>query len=225
MIERALEDYLRLVTAEHRNRPLFLGVLSAAIAGNQASVGLLQSMLQAFDLDSAVGVQLDVLGIWVGRSRDIKTPLAGLYFSWDDTEAVGWGRGLWKGPFDATVGLTRLPDEEYRKLLRGKIAANNWDGSIYSAQKIWDTVFDGEQKIVIQDKQDMSMMVGFVGEEMTPVQQALLTGGYFPLKPAGVRIAYYAIPVNDGPLFAWDTASDQLAGWGSGSWPKEIVPT
>ena len=53
----------------------------------------MSGLVTAFDIDTAVGVQLDVVGEWVGRSRRVATPVTGIYFSWD-TERVGWDRGF-----------------------------------------------------------------------------------------------------------------------------------
>jgi hypothetical protein len=215
-------DYLALVTSEHAGKPLFAAVVLALTAPSAAQQDQVARMLADFDLDTAVGAQLDAVGEWVGIGRLLTTPLANVYFSWDGPATVGWDSGNWQGPFDPTTGLTSLPDDAYRTLIRAKIAANHWDGTITGAQAVWNQVFSGGQRIVLQDNQDMTMVVGFVGPPLSAVQQALLTGGYFPFKPEGVRIAYYAVPRADGPLFAWDADSPQLKGWDSGSWVQEI---
>ena len=54
--------------------------------------------------------------------------------------------------------------------------------------------------------------------------QALLMGNYIPMKPEGVRVRWYAVTQDGGPLFAWGCASDGLAGWGGGSWPTVLRP-
>ncbi|MDT9702974.1 DUF2612 domain-containing protein, partial [Streptomyces sp. P17] len=51
-----------------------------------------------FDLDLAVGPQLDAVGVRIGLSRFVPYPLRGLFFSWGDP-LRGWGEGVWKGPF------------------------------------------------------------------------------------------------------------------------------
>ncbi|MGC7970039.1 DUF2612 domain-containing protein, partial [Salmonella enterica] len=68
-----------------------------------------------FDLDQAIGVQLDAVGEWVGISRNITVPLAGVYFSFD-IAGLGFDQGVWKGPFDPDTGLTTLDDDTYRLL-------------------------------------------------------------------------------------------------------------
>ncbi len=70
----------------------------------------------------------------------------------------------------------------------------------------------------------MSMTVGIAGQPLDIVTRALLTNGYLPLKPEGVRINVYSITPVSGPLFAWDAESEALAGWDVGNWGIEITP-
>lgn len=219
------DDYVSLITSEHDEKPNFVATIRAMTAGFVDVINLDLSLTLKFDLDVAEGVQLDDVGKWVGISRRLRVPLEDVYFEWDGTAALGWESGLWQGPFDPSTGLVSLPDGIYRILLRSKIAANNWDGTIPGAIAVWQIVFNGGQAIIIQDNQDMSMVVGFVGPPLSAIERALLTGGYLPLKPAGVRIAYYAIPVDDGPIFAWDAVSSELDGWDAGSWSLVLLPT
>lgn len=221
----SIDDYVALITSEHRDKPLFVAVVSALVAPMVDEINLMRDFTRLFDLDEAAGQQLDVVGEWVGISRQLSVPLTGVYFSWDSTALLGWDSGVWRGMFDPVTGLTSLPDDEYRALIKAKIAANHWDGTISGAEAIWAAVFGGSQTVILQDNQDMSLTIGFVGQPLSAVQQALLTGGYFPLKPEGVRVRFYAIPANTGPLFSWDTNSAQLQGWGAGSWSKEVQPT
>lgn len=217
--------YEGLITSEHRDKPRFMAVVGL-LAGAPREINYsIVKQVTDFDLDGAVGAQLDVIGLWVGISRRLRVPLTNVYFSWDSTPLLGWDSGVWQGPFDPSTGLASLGDDDYRRVLRIKIAANYWDGTLGGAEAIWSSIFTGGQRLVLQDNQDMSMVVGFVGPPLNAVQQALLTGGYFPLKPGGVRINYYAIPPNEGPLFAWDADGGNLAGWDSGSWSIELQPS
>lgn len=220
-----LDTYTGLITSEHNDKPLYMAVIEALAKGPVDQQGALWQLITDFNLDDAIGVQLDAVGAWVGISRVLVTALPNVYFSWDDTALLGWDSGSWKGDFDPTTGLTSLPDDEYRRIIRAKIATNNWDGTMVQAQAIWGQVFAGQQTIMLQDLQDMTMIVGFVGAPLSAVQHALLTGGYFPLKPEGVRIRFYAVPVDAGPLFAWDTDNASLKGWDAGSWSQEITPS
>ncbi len=215
--------YTDYITSQHR-RPRFIAVIDAVTAPLVEVQEALALLRRAFDLDTAVGRQLDRVGEWIGRTRQIATPLTDVYFSLG-VEGVGFGEGTWKGPYDPDTGLVALPDDSYRLLLRAKVAANRWDGTVPGAYDAWAEVFGVDSLILIQDNQDMSMTVGVAGRKPDAVMLALLTGGYLPLKPEGVRVAYYAITTETGPLFAFGADNDALGGFGRGAWADMIVPT
>lgn len=185
---------------------------------------LLLSMIPKFDIDLAVGNQLDVIGQWVGVSRNVSIPVAAIYFSWDGTDPyVGWDFGSWQDNLQPTT-ITSLPDDAYLTLIRARIAANQWDGTTEGAYAIWSAVFP-TIIILIQDNQDMSYDMAFFGGLIDSLTLALLTGGYIPLKPEGVLVNSYYIPIDDNPLFAWDIGNDNLAGWDTGSWARQVSAT
>lgn len=116
-----------------------------------------------------------------------------MYFEWG-REAVGWARGSWKGLYDPETGMVRLPDETYRLLLKAKIGANRWDGTVPGAYEVWESAFaDMGSLILMQDNQDMSVVIGLAGTPLDAVMRNLLLQGYLPLKPEGVRVAWYAV--------------------------------
>lgn len=217
--------YTELITSEHNQRPKYMAMVEAVTEPVADLQAFLKSIPGYFDLDTAIGVQLDILGEWIGRSRLVEVPITDVYFSWrSDTQ--GWRAGVWKGRFDPESGLVELPDDSYRLLLKAKVAANKWDGTIPSAYDIWEEAFANTGAlIIIQDNQDMSMVVGIAGATLDLVSQEILTQGYIPLKPEGVRINYYAISVTNGPLFGWRVQNNAIAGWRTGGWPKLLQPT
>lgn len=218
-----VEDYLNLITSEHRDKPKFMAMVQAVLEVYVYLQDLSTSMIPKFDLDVAVGQQLDVLGQWVGITRNVSIPIDGVYFSWDGDFTVGWDYGSWQ-PNRAPANITVLPDDAYRTLIRAKIAANNWDGTTDGAYAIWDALFPGTL-ILIQDNEDMSYDLALIGGVIDSLTLALLTGGYIPLKPEGVHVNVYYVSVDDNPAFSWDVESDVLAGWDEGSWLREILPT
>lgn len=220
----SLESYLNLIPSQHRQRPCYMATVAAVLRPVQGVAELLERMRTVFDLDTAVGAQLDAAGVRIGRTRHLRTPLEGVYFSLD-VEGVGLEEGVWKGPYDPDGGLISLPDDLYRTLLKAKVAANSWDGTVPGAYAAWEIAFVGTGSfIVIEDHQDMSMVIGIAGQTLSPVFEQLLLQGYLPLKPEGVRLNWYAISTEEGPLFALDCDSQALAGLEIGSWPKEIHP-
>lgn len=218
------EDYLDLITSEYRQQPDFTALISVGIDVQTHIQSLLLSMIPLFDVDTAVGDQLDAIGAWVGFSRNVSVPIPGVYFSWEGTDPyLGWEYGVWQ-PEDAPTDVTVLPDDVYRTFIKAKIAANRWDGTTDGAYAIWDSVFT-DITILIQDNLDMSYNLAFVGGIVDSLTLALITGGYLPLKPEGVRVNEYLFPVDDNQLFSWDIETDFLGGWEVASWAREVVPS
>jgi hypothetical protein len=135
-----LTDYTGLITSEHNQRPKFMAVVAALAQPMVDLMSVLGSMPARFDLDVAVGVQLDDVGRWVGISRIIRTPLTNVYFSLD-IDGIGFDQGIWKGPFDPDTGLTTLDDDTYRAVIRAKIGANHWDGTMEGSVAILNSIF------------------------------------------------------------------------------------
>jgi len=183
---------------------------------------LLASIPELYDIDTAVGQQLDRIGEWVGVSRKLSLPLTGVYFSFD-TPGLGFDQGTWLGPFDPTSGLVSLPDDQYRILLYATIAANNWDGTVPTAYTAWNTIFSPlGYSILIEDNQNMTMDVVLVGPSPDAVTLALFTGGYLNLRPAGVGINNYYLPsVPGSPVFGMDVETASIAGFDVGGW---VIP-
>lgn len=212
-----IEDYTGKITSEHSDKPKYMAMVKAVatcllVAGNTSA-----SLPEEFDLDSAVGAQLDVIGEWVGVTRNIQTPLTGVYFAFD-TEGLGVDEGAWQGPFDPDSGITILDDDTYRTLIRARIGANRWDGTLEQSKAILDLVFSGDTFVFIEDNQDMTITIGVAGKRPTALQLALLTGGYIPIKPQSVGVDYYIVPSQDGQMFGFDIDNQYVAGFDTGSW-------
>lgn len=156
-----ISDYTGLVTSEHADKPKFIATLSALA---QCFVDLQNTVLaipDGFDLDQAIGVQLDAVGLWVGVSRNVNTPLSGVYFSLD-VDGLGFDQGVWKGPFDPDSGVVSLDDDTYRLLIRAKIGANHWDGTLGTSAAILNSIFGSdstqtEQPVQLSDGSDVMM--------------------------------------------------------------------
>ena len=139
---RALEDYLALVPPEHAGKPKFMAELSLALQCFADVQTFLAGLPAAFDLDSAIGVQLDKVGSWIGLTRFVPIPIPNAYFSFD-TPGLGFDQGYWFGTFDGPANyLSRLDDDTYRRLLYAKRLCNEGDGTVTMAQGVLETYFD-----------------------------------------------------------------------------------
>lgn len=216
-----ISDYTSLLAGESIGKPKFSLTVQETSKPFVEIINTINTIPTLFDVDFAVGDQLDAIGLWVGVGRTVKIPIGGVYFSWQ-SDGVGWGQGVWKGQYDPGSGISTLDDGTYRILIKAKIAANHWDGTMTKAKQLLDQVFNGDTYALIQDNQDMTMTVCLAGAPPTAILTSLLTGGYIPIRPEGVGIKYYVIPKTTGPLFGWGVNNNYIDGWSSGQWGSVI---
>lgn len=223
MVPYPLSYYLNLIPSQHNQKPKFMAVVAASV---QPFVDLQQTMFEMigiFNPYTAVGDQLDKAGVWVGASRNLTAPLEGVYFTWGE-DSLGWGEGTWLGSEDSTAGLLTLPDDSFSILVKLIIATNQWDGTVPGAYAIWNAVFGDAFGILIQDNQDMTMLVVFTGLIESVVTKTLIVGGYWNLRPAGVRITSFSKPsIPETPVFGWGVENSVISGWGTGCWIEPLL--
>lgn len=159
----SLGYYLNLVTSEYRNSPKFLALLTAMLQKFDDISQCGVAMDQAFDIDNAVGPQLDLAGSIVGASR-----------------TVG---------FQPSGGVSPiLDDATYRLLIKATAANNTWDGTIDGLQPLWATLFPGG-RIIIADQQNMTAIIYIYGM-FTSIEKDLITNGLIVPRPEGVLYNY-----------------------------------
>lgn len=193
MITGDVTPYTDLITSEHNDKPNYMAMIAAVLQPFADGIANVDEMPDLFDLDVAVGQQLDYTGQWIGQKRQIQIPIEGVFFTWD-TPGLGWdGPAVWwDGSSPLSVGFT-LDDPAYRILLYAKAAANAWDGSIPDAYRAWNILFQGTYTIKIFDGGDMSMGMELDGPPPTPITIAMFRNGYLDLRPSGVRVTSYKI--------------------------------
>jgi hypothetical protein len=205
-----LDQYIALLPPYHSHQSRFVNTLAALLQPLVEAQEVLAQLSADFDLDTAVGVQLDMVGEWLGRSR------------WVD----GFDQGQWLGPFDPTSVIVAMPDDTYRSVLRLQAMANHWDGTLASIQNQFATVFPG---VVVEDKGDtagglMSMDVLIPGIAISTLLLSVLEQD-FPIKPGGVRVNIIESTVVTEPLFGFDIdgAALPIRGFDHGAWGLVIA--
>lgn len=189
----ALSNYTALLTSQHRSKPKFAAWVEAITAPLAENVETMRQLYSAFDLDTARGAQLDTIGVWVGADRRVLTPL-NIFFSFD-APGLGFDQGVWRGPYETNTGVTRLDDETYRALIRVKVAANMWDGSLSTYQELMQLALPPANTFYAVDNQDMTITVHVTGPALSaPLSALLQTGALSTIRPAGVSIAGYVLP-------------------------------
>jgi hypothetical protein len=184
----AMTYYLSLPTSEYQNKPLFMAWLQVLLTPFNDAATLAANMYFYFDIDNAVGPQLDFIGQLIGQSRTVN--------------------------FSPTNGSSpTLSDSDYQVLLKATIIKNTWDGTIPSLYTAWSLLFpDGI--IVLQDNQNMTMNVIIAGIFSSNIHD-LITNGYIVPRPAGVLVNYVFGTL---PAFGFDVEDAYVAGCDVGSW-------
>lgn len=226
-----MSKYTDLITNYHSQKPLFVDHIDLITRPLSDTGNAITAFITEFDIDEAVGVQLDILGKWIGRTRIVSQPISGIYFSFD-TDGLGFDQGVWQGPYDPDAGFTNLGDETYRIILKAKIAINHWDGTNETLPIILDTALRGSGlKMQIVDNQDMTISVWvFPEKDISDVSLELIAAirqGYLTVKAAGVWAGDIETPSIETPstgnkFFGFDMDNDYIAGFETGAWEKYL---
>ena len=117
-----IEDYLNIIASEHRQQPKYMAMLTAYLRKLQDAQLVIEAFDLHFDLNEAIGAQLDKLGEIVGRSRI-------LAFQPESRSAL-------------------LDDDNYRLI----IMQNQWDGTIEDMANLFKQVFPDMQLAIIDNQ-------------------------------------------------------------------------
>lgn len=186
--------YLNLIPSEHRLSPNFINWLIFGIQKLQDDNSSALDIINAFDLDTATGTQLDIIGSLIGISRQLD------FQPRSDISSI-------------------LDDVYYRLLLRARIVWNQWKGTIKELYEAWQVIFPAGN-LLIMDNQDMSMDI-VVSGNFSVMERELINNGLIIPKSEGVRINYIIIEENSNlPVFSYGYDNEILGGYNS-NWIRE----
>ena len=163
------DEYKKLLIIQYANKPNALAQIELTIGKLEQIYSLALSLEQAFDLDQAVGKQLDILGKIVGISRSVPFAVPKNYFGFSDNSTTAWPMGNkfienfvsypLKNKFEIPYSSGMLNDYNYRFFIKAKIIKNNSKGTMIdinnlSIQNAIDYLFNNTGYIV--DNKNMS---------------------------------------------------------------------
>lgn len=188
----ALDDvknyYADLLILQYRNKPHARETIKMGV-DIYTGDGLILQLADALNIDTAVGVQLDIIGKILGCPRNVPgVNNQTKYFTFHvDEDSLGFSTigdpsyGVLKTRSNSILATYTLNDEEYRQLLKFKAFLNVWRGDIGSMDRALYEVFG--DNINLKNNQDMT--IEYEITEMTTTIEAAQILGYFRA-PIGV---------------------------------------
>ena len=218
----ALENYYaNLLIIQYHDKPKAIATVKALvdilmpINSNTGNL-LITDVRDAFNVDTAVGEQLDWIGQWVGIDRLYSgINLSNTSFIFFDAD-LGNNNILHRGyldllaenPADAGTWLdisdlstitNSLNDDDFRKLVKLKILENNMNFSWASLVNAIYSVFGNSVYI---DTNGAMHMAYFVPENLTSLLTAMVTKKILP-RPLGVTISGLVPILDEGKYFGF----------------------
>ena len=146
--------YANLLIIQYRNKPKARATIKLGVDLYLAD-GLVFDLQNVLDIDTAQGVQLDLIGKILGCSRNIfGFTLNKKFFSFEKTNAYGFSdkyhlsEGLWKSYKTSTASAFGLEDADYRLLLKFKALYNLRRGSWGDMDELYYRAFGDDVKII-----------------------------------------------------------------------------
>ena len=216
-------EYTALIAGHWAQKPKFQQwIFTLTEPFRIARERFVQMAVESFDLDKAVGAQLDAVGARIGLARGLPVALSDVFFALDDVDGIGLDLGVWLTKLDTTTTLVTMGDNVYRMALKAKVQLNHYDGTLEAVTNVLRelfTVFNSEGAFIdVIDNQDMNFIVNCVKADTNPILLALLESRFLDVVAAGVGANF-----EDGlqPGFGFDLNTGFVKGWDRGVWKAE----
>lgn len=208
------EEFLNVarsrVTEQFKNKRVYDKYLQLLLSGKTELQDVVRDTMQLRSIDTAVGVQLDVIGEIVGRPRGLVTSDIFFYFGFEGA-AQGESFGSTTDPtvggqwysLDAPVGVSRPPsDDEYRLILKAKIIKNRTLARPEDVIAAYKFLF-GASQVTIEELGPAEVRIG-IGKILNNVERGLLfdLGGAGQLLPKPIGVSYVYTEFQSGRVFA-----------------------
>lgn len=198
-VQDQIAQYVALLAFQYRTKSRASQTI--AIYVKQVVASLLAFQLQdAFNVDTAVGAQLDILGKYIGLPRNVGDPIDRPYYSFSDYDGTVRPNGftdytnpainaqaIWYDYNFFGTENTDLTDQAYAFMLKLKIVLNSNDGTLYSIDNLLQLFLAGV--VGLTDNEDTTLT--YTLSKRTPVSINVLKA-YLP-KPMGVGINFIVL--------------------------------
>jgi hypothetical protein len=205
------DKYSDLLILQYKNKPKAVALIDGLYDILYAN-GLILDVQDGFNIDTAVGKQLDILGKYIGVDRSYYglTEPEGVFFAFanqllDDTfNYKGFQNSLVNGKFVDLVDFGSinflLNDDQYRFILKLKIIQNTSNHSEWDIQNAMNYFFNND--VIMTSGSEMEMTY-FIKNINTSLAIIAYKKNVLP-KPMGVKIN--SVIVNNSSFFAFSNS-------------------
>ena len=199
-IQQIIDYYGNLLIVQYHDKPKAQATIAAVVEAMLAN-GVFFDVLNGYNIDTAVGVQLDVLAKYIGVDRFYTRQILDGYFSfssYDETpydyeHGIGFSTyadydtkdGKWLSYQDVINTQLTLSDDDFRTILKLKIIQNN---SNHSRKSIDDSMFAFFGNTVVPSSDGNMMMTYTVLGELTSIVAVAIQKQVLPV-PIGVGLS------------------------------------
>jgi len=174
------------VYAQYRDKPKAVDwfAICKKMGGDIEAAAL--AVRKSYDIDTAEGEQLNVIGRIVVASRSFvgTMPMDPALFDLTDGGEFGDEDAMFSA---LTIDQDdQLSDELYRLVIKAKIVKNNGDATIENILEGMNFLIPNAEVLRVTDGEDMSFSIEFYGQITNLERFALLNAGLVP-KPQAVR--------------------------------------
>lgn len=207
-IKDYLKDLRSKVTFAFEDAPVFDKYLQLLVGPSIELQEVLRELMQERSIDTAVGVQLDIIGNIVGQPRELIDTAYIPYFGYEGApEAQSYGDfnnpslgGYYWDMEKSLTGNVLLNDDQYRIFIKAKILKNVTRATPEDVIKFIKFVF-GATIVQITWDQDAEQALIMVSDDLTSFELALLKyfvehryKSYFVPKSLGIGYEYGSVP-------------------------------
>lgn len=193
MHDKKVDDYVRLITSQHRHKEKYIAMIKAVSQPMTDCFNFLKNLNSKFDVETAEDPYLNILAHWTGTPLIIPGAAQLAYFGFEDQEnSLTFGEledpeigGYFRESGQSGTGGLVPKGEFLRRLIQAKILKNHSTGNIEETKQILSLVLNHDQFKVI-DNNDMSVTYINQAPRMTDTDK-ILVRMFFPL-PSGVEL-------------------------------------
>lgn len=213
-----MENYTDTILSQYATSPTITALIDFFNQNIDPSADIDTFYNVVWNVETAVGVGLDVWGKIVNVSRELQIATNQAYFGFDEAYSAATSTTgvqpfnqapMYDGPL-ATSTYT-LADDAYRKLIMVKALANITDCTSQSLNKLLRYLFSGEGRCYVVDTG--GMQVRYVFEfTLTDVEQAIMLNSGAVPRSAGVLVS--VMQISPSTTFGFAEAGLQPFGQG-----------